>query len=466
MANKIPQGNKAKLKGILFIGNVFISVVSIIAVIGYFIMPLWEVKMTINMTPAIVEMIQPKESGQEEEESSSDGQTDMTSEIMSALADANLSISMGITLDSSSFVSAVVDGDARPVESIIDRNVRGILDDFAQNIENAIAPIMKSVAVSVITEQVKNALKESLSEGANLDEETRAALEELDIDEEYIETKVETVINALTDENATVEDVSDTIMGIYDEIVGKIESSETYGDNYNEMSEEDKEAARNEIKNAIEEVLEMIAAEDGSINLDDILGNLILTAMEESESGGEETASAYSSRYYSNVAYADEEENPEVNIAEKIRETVMEKLDDESLQTIAMVMKVVGYVILFTFFTWAYLILKILVKIGAKNPGIKLKLPIWLGWLPCLVLVILPTALISGIKSGAMASVMGEGAETAQTVLDAISITFKSGSTISLICAGVLLVFSFFYGHYRRQLKKIIKYEKKNGIIQ
>ena len=143
----------------------------------------------------------------------------------------------------------------------------------------------------------------------------------------------------------------------------------------------------------------------------------------------------------------------------------MEKLDDKTVLQIAEIMKYVGYVVLFTFFTWAYLILKMLIKIPLDNPGIKLKLPIWFGYIPFTILVILPTAAITAVRYGAMDGLMGEGASSAKILLNAVNITFSSGGVFSFVSAIVLFIFSFIYMHYRNQLKKIIKYEKRNGKI-
>lgn len=88
-------------------------------------------------------------------------------------------------------------------------------------------------------------------------------------------------------------------------------------------------------------------------------------------------------------------------------------------------LKIAGGVIAFTMLTWAYLVLKILCKMFAKNPAVKLKLPIWLGWLPFLVLVLLPTSFLRLAEGGALSSLIPAEALAA---MEGISLSFFSAA--------------------------------------
>ena len=474
MSNKVPTGDKKQLKSILLICNVIISLMCVISIAGYFLMPLWEVKLSVTVTPELAERYAPKEEESSEESgSSTEG---MIRDILKSLADEDFKLEIsGITLDTYSFVSAAVGGTTEPVKKLLDSNVGKIMENLSETIESAIAPLMKSVVVTVVKEKVKEAVKEAMSSGENLDDKTKEALEEMGFTEEFIEDNINDIIDVITDENATVDTVSDKIMDVYEDVMDKFENSETFAN----MSEEDKqnfldnkEEAQAQIEEALKGVLEKIADEDGSINMTDILSNLLLTALENGESSsGEETAVQEAYAYSYGVAYADDGEESSENATEQIKarimEAIMSKLSDENMQTVAKGMQYVGYLILFTFFTWAYLVLKIIVKLGAKNPGIKLKLPMWLGYIPYTILVLIPSLAVLAVKNGLIQSIgmdMGSGAEDLKIILDAINITFSSGGVFSFVFAIILFVFSFVYGHYRRKLKRIIRYERKNGI--
>ena len=473
MGKKVPKGDKKKLKSAIFILNVIISMLCVVAILGYYIMPLWEVKISVTLTPEIVEKYAPKsESSSDGDESSSE---DMIGGILSSLSESDVKLEIsGITLDTYSFVSAATGGTTEPVKKLIDSNINGIMKSLSDTIDSVLAPLMKSVVVTVVTDQVKKTVKEAISAGDNLDEETKKALDEMGFNEEYIDENIDEIIGAITSENATVESVTTTIMDVYDDVISKLESSSTYGKNLDEMTEEEraeyeqeKTKAHENVEKVLTIVLSQIATEDGSINMSEILSEIVLSALSEEESASEgESGEATAYAYSPNVAYADEaeSENATEQLKAKLTAAIMEKLNDETVSKIAEVMKYIGYVILFTFFTWAYLILKIIVKLGAKNPGIKLKLPIWLGYIPFTILVLVPSGVIYAIKAGALDSVMGAGASDAKVILNAVNITFSSGAVFSFVCAIVLFVLSFFYGRYRRELKQIIRYERKNGL--
>ena len=109
----------------------------------------------------------------------------------------------------------------------------------------------------------------------------------------------------------------------------------------------------------------------------------------------------------------------------------------------------------------AYLILKILVKLGAKNNAIKLKLPIWLGSIPFWVLYLLPTLAISLLKNppAALTDLMGAEAMAEMSgMLSGFEASFFTCAWVSFIAGFALVLFSIFF--YSRQRRKLKKYKK------
>jgi large subunit ribosomal protein L7/L12 len=98
------------------------------------------------------------------------------------------------------------------------------------------------------------------------------------------------------------------------------------------------------------------------------------------------------------------------------------------------------------------LILKIIFKAGKTNNAIRLKLPIWLGCIPFLVLYLIPTGFISLLNNPAMlgdilpADLFLEW----ESVSEGFSLTFASGSWFSFAAAIALIVISilFYNGIY------------------
>jgi hypothetical protein len=228
-------------------------------------------------------------------------------------------------------------------------------------------------------------------------------------------------------------------------------------------------------------MLTEIANEEGEINLEEVLADLLLQAMEESENSGEgeyeyedegsaviaPVKVAYTASSSDSGDSADNAGSSLDQLKTKIRDMIMEELgaDEETVEMIAMLMQILSYVILFTFFTWFYLILKILVKMGAKNNAIKLKVPILFGWLPCLVLVLLPTAAFSVMTNPDTLMSMGMSVtevEQMAATMSMIDVSFVSGSIVSFVVAVFLFLFVlFYYGRLRRKLRKQIKAAKK-----
>ena len=107
----------------------------------------------------------------------------------------------------------------------------------------------------------------------------------------------------------------------------------------------------------------------------------------------------------------------------------MDHLPEGTADNVVLALRIICGVLCFVMFTWAYLVLKILVKLFAKNPAIKLKLPIWLGWLPFLLLVLLPMGAIALFKASPAFLVNLMTAETMAKItetLSALSLSFGS----------------------------------------
>ena len=110
------------------------------------------------------------------------------------------------------------------------------------------------------------------------------------------------------------------------------------------------------------------------------------------------------------------------------------------MQKIQLVLKIVAGVILFTFFTWAWVVIKMLFKLTSDNPTVKLKLPILLGWLPFLALYVLP-------KVGMTILAGRGGAELA-----GLTLAVSSCSVVSAIAALALIVISIPYHALKKRV--------------
>lgn len=214
------------------------------------------------------------------------------------------------------------------------------------------------------------------------------------------------------------------------------------------LSETDKEKCRTEIENA----LKTVADEEGNIDLDSLTADLLAQALknvggenktpaDEPSSASESTAHAEQIRVspvsFTVTAEGEEESGAAQSGTEEIKtllkEKVSETLTPEVMQKIQLALKIVAGVILFTFFTWAWVVIKILFKLTSDNPTVKLKLPIILGWLPFLALYVLPKVAVAILaKQG--------GAEFA-----GLTLAVSTCSVVSAIAALVLIVIAIPY---------------------
>ena len=124
-------------------------------------------------------------------------------------------------------------------------------------------------------------------------------------------------------------------------------------------------------------------------------------------------------------------------LKDSLTQAINEKIGGQ-MNTFLLVMKITGGVILFTLFTWAYIVLKILCKAATANPVVKLKLPIWLGWLPFLILYAVPTGVI---KLAGSAS-----AETA-AMLAGMNFSFFTCGIVSALAVLALIIVWMPYHH-------------------
>ena len=133
-----------------------------------------------------------------------------------------------------------------------------------------------------------------------------------------------------------------------------------------------------------------------------------------------------------------DEQEMQDDLKTALKNMFMEKIPENTIPMASLAVKILAGVLLFTCFTWGYLVLKIIMKIFLPNNAIRLKLPICLGWLPFLVLYALPMFALQ---------TFGE------YIPQGINISFYSGAWVSFAAAVFLLVLSLIYGILYKKLR-------------
>lgn len=431
------SGYTVKHKGVAFIFNVIITAICLASVLAYFVLPLWKVNVSCTLTSEMFRAMT-GESGENEE---------LMKEIADELEKKPIDAAFDITLKTKTFLASFASDGEKLVAEMVDYNVETLTEQLSGTV--------KEVSKAAVRATAKNSLKEALKDGS---------AEYQWKDEETVNAELDKLTDALMKDDATVSSVSDAAA----DAIANVYKSETGMD----IPEADKQAAKAEM----EKMLKEVADENGNIDADKLITDMLAQMLSENsgngnnENGdgtgngtgdGKETAAATftaaktSDRLIATGEGAGEtagsggssgettggdEADSTQALKDSLTQAINEKIGGQ-MNTFLLVMKITGGVILFTLFTWAYLVLKILCKAATANPVVKLKLPIWLGWLPFLILYAVPTGVI---KLAGSAS-----AETA-AMLAGMNFSFFTCGVVSALAALALIIVWVPYHHLKQ----------------
>lgn len=419
------SGYTVKNKGVAFIFNVIITAICLASVLAYFVLPLWKVNVSCTLTSEMFRAIT-GESGENEE---------LMKEIADELEKKPIDAAFDITLKTKTFLSSFASEGEKLVAEMVDYN--------AETLAEQLSGTVKEVSKAAVRATAKNSLKETLKDGG---------AEYQWKDEETVNAELDKLTDALMKDDATVSSVSDAAA----DAIANVYKSETGKD----IPEADKQAAKAEM----EKMLKEVADENGNIDADKLITDMLAQMLSGNSGSGnnengdgngtgadKETAAATFTAAKTSALFIGTgegsgetagsggssgettgggEEDSMQALKDSLTQAINEKIGGQ-MNTFLLVMKITGGVILFTLFTWAYIVLKILCKAATANPVVKLKLPIWLGWLPFLILYAVPTGVI---KLAGSAS-----AETA-AMLAGMNFSFFTCGIVSALAALALII--------------------------
>lgn len=419
----IMSGYTVKHKGVAFIFNVIITAICLASVLAYFVLPLWKVNVSCTLTSEMFRSIT-GESGENEE---------LMKEIADELEKKPIDAAFDITLKTKTFLASFASDGEKLVAEMVDYNAETLTDQLSGTV--------KEVSKAAVRATAKNSLKETLKDGS---------AEYQWKDEETVNAELDKLTDALMKDDATVSSVSDAAA----DAIANVYKSETG----NDIPEADKQAAKAEM----EKMLKEVADENGNIDADKLITDMLAQMLSGNSGSGnnetgngtgadKETAAATFTAAKTSTLFigtgeasgetagsggssgettGSNEEDSMQALKDSLTQAINEKIGGQ-MNTFLLVMKITGGVILFTLFTWAYIVLKILCKAATANPVVKLKLPIWLGWLPFLILYAVPTGVI---KLAGSAS-----AETA-AMLAGMNFSFFTCGVVSALAVLALII--------------------------
>ena len=415
-------------KLIVWICNGVIGVLSILAIVCYFFAPVWQINITYPVhAEDLNKMIE-----------SNLGNVKLEDEISEGI-DIKLSISVGFDL-----VLASISSDAEStVQKMVESNVDSVVEQLSDELGSVTQSVVQAVTEQVVKDEINKQLSDYLSKHSDKnysDDEITKKREAAGIDDKYISEKTDELFDAIYSGNSTVDEIGDMVVNTVSEAYEKLsESDEDF------FGAELTDTEKGSIKKSVTDVLGKYASDDGNFNPEEVLEQVLLELM---KSFNGDSASAQ----IKTVAAATEASaSAREELKSEVSKFVKGMIPSEMTNIIVLALRGLLALILISALTWLYIIIKLVVKLIRKdeNPTVKLKLPIWLGWLPFLVLVCVPTLALWILGMTGLTAPGG-----ALEMLSQIGISFSSIGWIALMAACICFVISIFYMVMRKQFKK------------
>lgn len=427
-----------------WIMNLIVIALSVFAVLGHFFAPLWTIDLQITLTPEIAEVLFPEPENPTEEEKT-------TAMLIKELAKENVSLGAKLNFNAAEIINCALTEDENTevaIKKSIDELVDSVNNEKLRHIEDSIA--RASVATAVKSQVLKFA--------DVLDKDAETIMTEIGIDDNFIKDNTDAILGALRAEDATVDTVTETVMGVVDSVYDKVETSE-FADQINGLSDTDRTA----IEDVVKTVVSMIADENGKVDGNDFLSKLFAELLSGDEETGEGSSEETAFVGGADLTYASKKlgangliganfedintEPQEKDLKEVLREKLYGIVSDGVVGLFKNVFRVVSIMLAFSSFWWIWLIVKILLRTLTKNPYIKLKSAIMFGWIPFAILYIIPTALIWLLADPAsfIWGWIGGIFPSLKTIISGVAISFSTSAIVSIICTVALFAFGIFY---------------------
>ncbi len=478
-------------KTIAYILNAVVVLFCVIAISCYFYSPMLDLKIGVKVTQEVADELKKALITEDASAPTQPGEVsenDVINETLDQLVKDEITLKANIAVTTSGLFTAMFDRAATKtsVRKAITDNVDGMLDTVSASIDK----VVESLSKSMVKTSVKSALSDTVSQyikDKNLADKTvDAVLTDLGLTDEFIDKKTETLTTALLADGATVDSVTATAMQLIDETVSTLASNAT-GDYADLKLEELSPEVKSRIETSVRDVLSKVADEDGNVDINSLVYNFIGRALDDSSkpdtgSGEGEKIAAVKTAIAADAASGatggttggesgttggatsgEEKQYTKEDVEKLLTDRVESLFGEQAIDGVTTALAVGGWVTLLTMLLWLYLIVKIVIKLFAQNPMIKLGLPIWLGNFPFATFFVLPFAASVALTklgtdsslSSALASVLPK--ELVDGIVKAggaISLSVSSCAVISAILTVAFAAFSIFYMIFRNKLKK------------
>lgn len=349
------------------------------------------------------------------------------------------------------------------IKRVINANVSTVLDEMSGSIDVVVENLSKSMLRLSVKSALSDTINDFISNEELSDKTVDTVLNDLGLTDEYLDEKSGRIFEAIKADGATVDTVTDATIAVIDEVVNDLASSTT-GEYENLTIENLPDSVKETIKSSIKSIIGGFADKNGNINPDSIIYNVLGRALDKSSEtpteGGETAA-------IKTALFADGEKTYTKEDVEKL---ITDKIN--AFFTGAVISAISTNITLLTlgmalsFALWGWLVIKIVIKLFAENPTIKVWSAIWLGSSPVTSLFITPA--VAGLALSNLASAPAFITNALTKILPAdvynvltaasksISVTVNSTTMYTAIITAIFIVFSIFYMIFRKKLKREI----------
>ena len=349
------------------------------------------------------------------------------------------------------------------IKRVINANVTTVLGEMSGSIDVVVEDLSKSM----LRLSVKSALSDTINDFINneelSDKTVDTVLNDLGLTDEYLDEKSGRIFEAIKADGATVDTVTDATIAVIDEVVNDLASSAT-GEYENLTIENLPDGVKETIKSSIKSIIGGFADKNGNINPDSIIYNVLGRALDKSSEtpteGGETAA-------IKTALFADGEKTYSKEDVEKlITDKINAFFTGSVISAISTNITLLTLGMALSFALWGWLVIKIVIKLFAENPTIKVWSAIWLGSSPVTSLFITPA--VAGLALSNLASAPAFITNALTKILPAnvynvltaasksISVTVNSTTMYTAIITAIFIVFSIFYMIFRKKLKREI----------
>ena len=436
--------------GKIIIANIILAALAVASIITLWVGSFMKIELNIKLNSESLNKLM----GNAEEgttPSGSGGTGVSEADMQKILNTIDIEVPFVIDLKSASMIKAVGgDSDNKILKEVIGTQIDNIVDilmDKVDEIFTSVVTVMVDAVVEEVEKEIMQQIEAELEKQDVSKEEVAARLEEEygitqnDIDElkQDVSDSATALLNGEPENVSDILENSETfdkLVALYAEQAIKEEKGEEYVPTEEEIAGK-RDSLKTEIITEYEKTVDEMKNENGEFSKESVIVGLVNESGLQDENG--------------NAVQVNDIEEVKSVIANKINSVIAK---GETSDTISKVFAAMGIFILIVMAAWAYLIVKIVVKLFMRNKTVRVGVPQAFGWMPHVFFVGLPMTLIKVADKALVAGAenMAE-LQQVQEILSMITLKFSSLTWVSALCSVLLLVVWIPYRRWRKEAK-------------